>query len=97
MNLKTNKMKLLKITKNGSLHFKLNDGRIGVTYESGYVRVCTRGVNYNNGRILMYQINKKISVPNKLNPKWNNYKRELIPNHIERIQHLLDFNAKNCG
>jgi len=34
MNLKTNKMKLIKITKNGSLHFKLNDGRIGVTYEA---------------------------------------------------------------
>ena len=35
-------MKLLRVTKSGSLHFELNDGRLGVTYESGYVRVSTK-------------------------------------------------------
>ena len=28
-------MELLKVTKGGSLHFKLSDGRLGVTYQSG--------------------------------------------------------------
>jgi len=35
-------MELIKVTKDGSLHFKLSDGRIGVSYSSGYVRVSTR-------------------------------------------------------
>ena len=90
MNLKTNKMKLLKITKNGSLHFELSDGRIGITYESGYVRVSTKGTTK-----LLYQINKqKYNTTNR--GKNYFYTRDLIPNHIERIQHLVDFNAKNC-
>jgi hypothetical protein len=35
-------MELIKVTKGGSLHFKLSDGRLGVTYPSGYVRVSTK-------------------------------------------------------
>ena len=35
-------MELLKVTKGGSLHFKLSDGRLGVTYPSGYVRVVNK-------------------------------------------------------
>jgi hypothetical protein len=91
MNLKTNKMKLIKITKNGSLHFKLNDGRIGVTYESGYVRVSTKG----GAPERFYQINKqRYNATNR--GKNYFYTRDLIPNHIERVQRLLDFNARNC-
>ena len=88
-------MKLLKITKNGSLHFELSDGRIGITYESGYVRVSTKQDNYYHKKPLMYQINKqKYNTTNR--GKNYFYTRDLIPNHIERIQHLVDFNAKNC-
>ena len=36
-------MKLLKITKSGAIHFRLDDNRIGVVYENGYVRVTTKG------------------------------------------------------
>ena len=50
-------MELIKVTKDGSLHFKLSDGRIGVSYSSGYVRVSTRSTTSKNLR--MYQINKK--------------------------------------
>ena len=38
-------MKLIKITKGGALHFRLSDGRLGACYESGYVRVQTKGKN----------------------------------------------------
>ena len=46
-------MKLIKITKSGALHFKLSDGRIGLTYPTGYVRVSVKGINSR-----LYQINK---------------------------------------
>ena len=47
-------MKLFKITKNKSLHFKMSDGRIGIVYESGYVRVSVKGINDR-----LYQINQE--------------------------------------
>ena len=53
-------MKLIKITKSGALHFRLSDGRLGACYESGYVRVQTKGKNMYHGRKTMYQINKMI-------------------------------------
>lgn len=73
-------MKLIKITKGGVLHFELSDGRTGATYPSGYVRVSTKSDNYYHKKRLMYQINK----------------RELIPNHVDRVRKLLEFNNKNC-
>ena len=48
-------MELLKVTRDGSLHFQLNDGRRGVSYSSGYVRVSTKSTTSKNLR--MYQIN----------------------------------------
>ena len=51
-------MQLLKVTKDGSLHFKLSDGRIGVSYSSGYVRVSTKSPNFYTKNIKLYQINK---------------------------------------
>jgi hypothetical protein len=83
-------MKLIKINKNGSLHFELNDGRIGVTYTSGYVRVSTK-----RGNDRFYQINKQKYNTTKHGKNYF-YTRDLIPNHIERIQHLMSFNTKNC-
>lgn len=78
-------MKLLKITPKNTLVFELKDGRLGMTYESGYVRVTLTGLP---GRI--YQINKKV-----LNKK-DAWERILIPNHADRVRHLLAFENKNC-
>jgi len=91
-------MKLIKVTKSGALHFRLSDGRLGACYESGYVRVQTKGKNMYNGRKTMYQINKMIKVlaPAKWNPNNYNYKRVTINSCVERIQHLLNFNNNNC-
>jgi len=90
-------MELLQVTKSGALHFKLSDGRLGVTYPSGYVRVSTKG-GYQNAGPRMYQINKQILTPypNKNNYKWYNVKRELIPLQRDRINLLFRFNNKNC-
>jgi hypothetical protein len=90
-------MKLIKVTKGGALHFKLSDGRLGVTYPSGYVRVSTKGINY-NGRTLMYQINKQIKTPYEIeNGKgWFTVERKLIPLQRDRINHLFCFNNMNC-
>lgn len=89
-------MRLIKVTKDGALHFKLSDGRIGATYESGYVRVSTKGASRNN-RVLMYQINKQRKDWYKPDSEYG-YKnvRELIPNHADRVRRLIDFNEENC-
>ena len=88
-------MELIKVTKDGALHFKLSDGRIGATYPSGYVRVSTKG-GYNAGR-LMYQINKQRKDWYDPKSKWGyNTVRELIPNHSDRVRRLIDFNEDNC-
>jgi len=82
-------MELLKVTKGGSLHFKLSDGRLGVTYQSGYVRVSTK---YSHSRL--YQINKQKfeDIPQP----YSRVERVLIPNHVDRIKHLINFNENNC-
>ena len=86
-------MKLIKITKGGALHFKLSDGRIGACYESGYVRVSSKGINSR-----LYQINKMIKVPAP--SEWNRddywHRRVLITNCVDRVQCLLDFDNNNC-
>ena len=91
-------MKLIKITKSGALHFRLSDGRLGACYESGYVRVQTKGRNMYHGRKTMYQINKmiKVLVPTKWNSENTNYDRVKITNCLDRVQRLLDFDNKNC-
>ena len=81
-------MKLIKITKKGSLHFRLSDGRLGVCYESGYIRVSVKGVNNR-----LYQINKQVKVITKSSYF---YKRQLITNCVDRVQYLLNFNNNNC-
>jgi len=86
-------MKLIKITKKGSLHFRLSDGRLGVCYESGYVRVQTKGRNMYHGKFTMYQINKLTKVITKSSYF---YKRNIITNCVDRVQHLLNFDNNNC-
>ena len=84
-------MKLLKITPKNSIHFRMSDGRLGVVYTSGYVRVSAKSQS-------LYQINKKIKVlkPNKWNPNKYIHKRELINNSEDRIKMLFKFNQANC-
>ena len=86
-------MKLIKITNKGSLHFRLTDGRLGVCYESGYVRVQTKGRNMYHGKFTMYQINKLTKVITKSSYF---YKRNIITNCVDRVQYLLNFNNNNC-
>ena len=91
-------MKLIKITKGGALHFRLSDGRLGACYESGYVRVQTKGKNMYHGRKTMYQINKMIKVPAPTEWNRNDYwhRRVLITNCVDRVQCLLNFDNNNC-
>ena len=81
-------MKLIKITNKGSLHFRLTDGRLGVCYESGYIRVSVKGINNR-----LYQINKISKVITKSSYF---YKRQLITNCVDRVQCLLNFDNSNC-
>ena len=90
-------MRLIKVTKDGALHFKLSDGRIGATYPSGYVRVSTKQDNYYHKKPLMYQINKQKKDWYKPESKWGySTERVLIPNHADRVRRLIDFNEDNC-
>ena len=89
-------MELLKVTKGGALHFKLSDGRLGVSYESGYVRVSVKGINNR-----LYQINKlvKVTTPDYYKGFMGTnyfYKRDIICKCVDRVQHLLNFNNNNC-
>jgi hypothetical protein len=84
-------MELLKVTKGGALHFKLSDGRLGVSYESGYVRVSTKRKTELSGKL--YQINKLVKVNTKDNYF---YKRILINNQYDRVNTLINFNVNNC-
>lgn len=90
-------MKLIKVTKDGALHFELSDGRTGATYPSGYVRVSTKSDNYYHKKRLMYQINKQTKKWYDPKSEWGfNYERKLIPNHADRVRRLLEFNEQNC-
>ena len=83
-------MELIKVTKKGSIYFKLDDGRLGVSYNSGYIRVSVKGINNR-----LYQINKKIILRyGKLNDQYH-YKRDLITSSSDRINTLLEFNNNN--
>ena len=73
-------MELIKVSKSGALHFKLSDGRIGITYPSGYIRVNTHRENIFYQAKRLYQINRG----------------SLIPSYAGRIKRLLEFNNKNC-
>ena len=86
-------MELLKVTKGGALHFRLSDGRLGVSYESGYVRVSVKGIKNR-----LYQINQMIKVlePTKWNADNYNYKRILVPTQYDRVNMLINFNINNC-
>ena len=93
-------MILIKVTNKGSLHFLMNDGRVGVSSTSGYVRINTKNTNHFTMDKKFYQINKvkKICVGRRdwYDRDLYNYERVLIPNPKKRYEYLLEFESKNC-
>ena len=94
-------MILIKVTNKGSLHFLMNDGRVGVSSTSGYVRINTKSTNHFTGDKKFYQINKVKKNLIKGKRDWYdrdlyNYERVLIPNPKKRYEYLLEFESKNC-
>ena len=93
-------MILIKVTNKGSLHFLMNDGRVGVSLTSGYVRINTKNTNHFTMDKKFYQINKvkKICVGRRdwYDRDLYNYERVLIPNPKKRYEYLLEFESKNC-
>ena len=85
--IKYKKMKLIKVTKNHSKHYRLKDGRIGSIYNSGYVRVNTKSKYNNSNRF--YQINQKVVI-------CDNFERVLVEKECERLKMLQNFENKNC-
>ena len=94
-------MILIKVTNKGSLHFLMNDGRVGVSSTSGYVRINTKQTNHFTMEKNFYQINKVKK--NLIEGKRDWYDRDLysyeivlIPNPKKRYEYLLEFESKNC-
>ena len=94
-------MILIKVTNKGSFHFLMNDGRVGVSSPSGYVRINTKNTNHFTMEKQFYQINKvkKNLIEGKRD--WYDrdlysYERVLIPNPKKRYEYLLEFETKNC-
>jgi hypothetical protein len=82
-------MKLLEINKNGTATFLLTDGRIILSYQSGYVRI-------NNGRSdRLYQINKVRRVPHNHYPHLFNSERILIPSELDRLEYIIKWVKRN--
>ena len=73
-------MKLVNISKKGTLKFELSDGRFITSYNSGYVRI--------NGNDRLYQINKVRKFK-------GNYKRILIHCPQERYKYIQEWVKRN--
>ena len=98
-------MKLIEINKNGTEMYRLDDGRLGKIYPSGYVRVTIINHGIVNGKYShrdstknsrWYQINKIEKYKDDKYSSWNFYKRILIPQRNDRLSLLQAFNDKNC-
>jgi hypothetical protein len=93
-------MKLIHVTKNNSKVYRLKDNRIGVIYDSGYVRVSRKlNKKYNDYKFQMkflYQINKKVEVYENCCSQFPYNVRVLIEKECERFKHLQNFENKNC-
>jgi len=90
-------MKLRNVNKNGTMSFTMSDGRIGLSYKSGYVRVSVKMGNPEvNGRF--YQINKVRKSPHTTENTYNfiRVERVLIDCVYERLSFLQNFDLKNC-
>lgn len=89
-------MKVLNISKNGTIKCEMSDGRLGYTYKSGYVRVsCKDQPHFRRRGVKLYQINKK-----RKNMSANGinyyYTRELVFDQLKQLQILHTFNQNNC-
>ena len=87
-------MKVLNISKNGTIKCEMSDGRLGYTYKSGYVRVsCKVHPNFRRYGVKLYQINTKVKLT-----KGDNYRyvRVLLPNELDRLRMLYTFDQNNC-
>ncbi len=89
-------MKVLNISKNGTIKCEMSDGRLGYTYKSGYVRVsCKDQPHFRRRGVKLYQINRK-----RKNMSANGinyyYTRELLYNELDRLRMLYAFDLKNC-
>ena len=88
-------MKLIQVTKNGTLRFKMSDGRLGISYPSGYVRVSVKGIKNK-----LYQINKQVKkvaiVGSGDGFEWHHVERQLVMCPSERYLMLLKFDYRNC-
>ena len=82
-------MKLIDISKKGTLKFALSDGRFLLNYTSGYVRI-----DYGGDRL--YQINQVRKVkPNTKGNYFTLYERVLIPNPADRYQYCVEWVKRN--
>jgi len=91
---KNTNMKLIQVTKNGTLRFKMSDGRLGISYPSGYVRVSVKGIKNK-----LYQINKQVKKATDVNSQvgeWHYVERQLVMCPSERYLMLLKFDYRNC-
>ena len=98
-------MKLIEINKNGTEMYRLDDGRLGKIYPSGYVRVTIINHGIINGKYShrdstknsrWYQINKIEKYKDDKYPSWNFHRRILISQRNDRLSLLQAFNDKNC-
>ena len=98
-------MKLVNINKNGTEMYRLDDGRLGAIYPSGYVRVTTLHNGIKDGEYFhydstknsrWYQINKVEKYKTDENQRWFFHRRILIPKRNDRLSYLKSFNDKNC-
>ena len=93
-------MILIKVTNKGSLHFLMNDGRVGVSSPSGYVRINTKQTNHFTMDKKFYQINKikknLVGRQDWYDRDLYSYERVLIMNPKKRYEYLLEFETKNC-
>ena len=98
-------MKLIEKNKNGTEMYRLDDGRLGKIYPSGYVRVTILNHGIKNGKYFhrnstkksrWYQINKVEKYKDDENQRWFFHRRILIPKRSDRLSFLQAFNDKNC-
>ena len=98
-------MKLIEKNKNGTEMYRLDDGRLGAIYPSGYVRVTIINHGIVKGKYFhrdstknsrWYQINKVEKYKDDKYSSWNFHRRILIPKRSDRLSLLQSFNDKNC-
>jgi len=87
-------MKLIQLNKNGTAKYLLNDGRLILSYQSGYVRISTKGDNYYHRRPLMYQINPVVKIWSN-GGKYYHYERVLLNTEIKRLEFIINFVKRN--